>query len=190
MNDIEIWAKMTDQEKRLAEMCEEYEREFFADVWQIETIKTALEWGADFGYMLSITGNCFFKVKKLRGDTVGQYNRQKKTITISPENLRKSVVLHEMIHFYESTIERINPAINEFWMLMLYNKLKEQVADLDGLILGHGELFGLDRLERSGGRHGLLFMLKSLELDLRLGLPLGSVFGYDKREELEKMGVL
>ena len=50
--------------------------------------------------------------------------------------------------------------------------------DLDVLIHKHANFSDVLLIAEQGGSHDLLFFLKSLDLDLRFGYDLGTVFGY------------
>lgn len=87
-------------------------------------------------------------------------------------------VLHEMIHCYEEQLDKLSPALRELVLIHVWDNIKDKIADLESRITKFLEIIDHDELEGQGGRHGLLFLLKSYDLDLRLDLPLGTVFGY------------
>ena len=63
-----------------------------------------------------------------------------------------------------------------FWAL--YQDLKSKIGNLDDVISRHLPLLNIRDINWEGGKHDLLFFVKSLDLDLRLGKELGTVFGY------------
>ena len=98
----------------------------------------------------------------------------------------KIVVLHEMIHAYVGLFREGKPhmsliGIAELLLVRLYADLQKRIPDLDKRIIDHQNMIG-DEIFVQHGPHDLLFFLKSLDLDLQLNLPLGSVcsYGLDK----------
>ena len=113
----------------------------------------------------------------------GECNTKNMTITIAPDFAEdNNVLLHEMIHAFEYLMEKLTgySQLHDVVLLCLYNDLKLKIPDLDDLITKHAHLlYGVDITEH-GGRHDVLFLLKSYDLDLRLNLPLGTVCGYGR----------
>lgn len=96
----------------------------------------------------------------------------------------ESVILHEMIHAYEDiTLDTILPGAGEYLLLRLYKKLNPLINDLDDRISQHMEVYSQTRINSIGGKHGLLFLLKSFDLDLRCGYELGTVCGYGRNTD-------
>lgn len=77
-------------------------------------------------------------------------------------------------------LQRFPPLIRELLVVELYNKLLPQVGDLRERIFNHCELYSYEKTFKEGGEHGVLFFLKSLDLDIRCGYPLGTVCGYGR----------
>ena len=122
-----------------------------------------------------------FHIEDLENGIMGQTNFPERKIVIAPKYKNdKSVILHEMIHAYELTLQTEHSVLNELLLITLYNKLKPQIPELDKLISEHVELYGQHCVSISGGTHGLLFYLKSLDLDLRCEYKLGTVCGYGR----------
>jgi hypothetical protein len=126
-------------------------------------------------------------------DCSGRCNPMERIMYIHPEYITdKSVILHEMIHAYEGILLQNNEysvwrqICRDILTFCLYNSLKTKINDLDARILGHSHIVRQERITNDGGSHGILFYLKSLDLDLRLGLKLGTVCGYgrDTGEEI------
>lgn len=112
---------------------------------------------------------------------LGRCNGNENTIEITQQHTNdKSVILHEMIHAYEFILDSKLPAVRDILLLRLYLKLKPMINDLDERIVGHTELYGQSKVTASGGYHGILFFLKSLDLDIRCGYNLGTVCGYGR----------
>ena len=77
------------------------------------------------------------------------------------------------------------PYYHEVLLLALYKTVKSQITeqgfDLDQLIFGHSNIAEAQRGVSIGGEHGILFYLKSLDLDLKMGYELGTVCGYGRK---------
>ena len=124
-------------------------------------------------------GNWIFRFCRFRDDTIGRCHRKHRIIQIRPglnEKEHKSTVLHEMIHAYEMML----PEIYREWLLLeLDKKLARKITrkhlndciDVSLHVITHHRHY-----------HGLFFLFKSLDLDLRLRWPLGTVFGYGQDE--------
>ena len=86
----------------------------------------------------------------------------------------ETILLHEMIHAYE---ELLTAQENNYYVcIKLYEKLRTQVPELMSMIATHSHDFIREE------SHSPFFLLKSFDLDIRLGKPFGTVCGY-KREE-------
>ena len=180
------WSNRTPDEDKLYGNILEYEEEYFEDMtFQpgsvcYETVSFIID-NFDF-FSLEIEYFYFrYYVKELKDGTSGICDLKERTITISPKYKDdRSVILHEMIHAYEYILVNENPVLCELMLIMLYNKLKPSIPNLDELIKDHTELYGQHCIAATGGQHGILFYLKSLDLDLRCGYNLGKVCGYGR----------
>jgi len=120
-------------------------------------------------------------------DGIGQFNSLTKEMTITPEHINSdSVILHEMIHMYEDMIESQMPFYRDIIFFVLYKDLQQRIPDLDKYITDHGQVFNQQAFNRIGGVHDILFLMKSLDLDLKQGYKLGTVFGYGMVETLNQ----
>jgi hypothetical protein len=197
MRDKNYLESCSHDDMELRELIYEYEHNFFEDMMfdmhspllsaflsGMEDKEDDFDYG-EFIFDLDSYGiRCF--VKTIEGSR-GLYDINEKAIYISPENKdNKRVILHEMIHAYEESIRcrKKMPYLFDILFINLYNNLKKKVDNLDDLILEHGNFesaYDVD-VEQEGGSHGILFYLKSLDLDLRLGYKLGTVCGYGRDE--------
>ena len=95
----------------------------------------------------------------------------------------KSAILHEMLHAHEFILEKRKPLLKEIVLLELYKDLKPKLSqkniDIDTWIFNHANIPHNEDLAGVGGEHDLLFFLKSIDLDLKCGFELLTVFGYD-----------
>lgn len=111
------------------------------------------------------------------GDTLGTTDYKNRTISIVyPTDV--STLAHEMIHWYELQLDDLNPNIRQLLACTLWTRLQTKIEGLAQRAERFLEVVSLNELESEGGEHDLLFLLKSYDMDLNLGLPLGSTFGY------------
>ena len=100
-------------------------------------------------------------------------------IVISKDYLDdETVIAHELIHLHETILEEYLPYACDIVLWALYQDLKTKIENLDEIITRYLPLLNVRDINWEGGKHDLLFMVKSLDLDLRLGKELGTVFGY------------
>lgn len=112
---------------------------------------------------------------------IGECNGIEHTISITQSHIfDKAVILHEMIHAYEFILKQKYPILYEYLILAMYKKLLPIISNLDKRLSEHGEMYGQYCVTSSGGYHGLLFYLKSLDLDIRCSFDLGTVCGYGR----------
>lgn len=124
-----------------------------------------------------------FSVEDL-GGSLGCYSSMEYKLSVSPECVnRDDVILHEMIHLHEAVLDGLPTFYHDAVLYCLYKKLQGKVSDLDDRIEAHGHILNEHNLGRIGGRHDMLFLLKSFDLDLRMGYPLGTVFGYGMADD-------
>ncbi len=182
------WNNRTPEECALHYMCYEYEEEYFEDMLLkddsllndiIATVSECTD-----GIFLGIDG-CLRLYIVDDSDFYGCYYGNECKIEINRKYLTdKSVILHELIHFYEHLLEKEQkPFIRELLVLELYNKLSTSIPDLKEHIFKHCELYSYTKTFQESGEHGVLFFLKSLDLDIRCGFPLGTVCGYGRNEQ-------
>ncbi len=120
-------------------------------------------------------------------DCDAYFDRENQTVCVSPEALKKdSIILHEMIHMHEFVINELPLYFHDRVYWALYKDLRNRIPKLDEIISGHAHLLTGSVLFRDGGLHDVLFLLKSFDLDIHMGYPLGTVFSYDRQEEFKK----
>ena len=134
----------------------------------------------DMKMALDDEGNWFrYYVRELEPGVGGQANSKERTIVIDPKYAEdKTVILHELIHAHEYIVNERYMFYHDILTLCLYNDLKNKISDLDDRILDHTHIIHGTQISHQGGSHDILFFLKSLDLDLRLGCKLGTVCGY------------
>jgi hypothetical protein len=183
-------------ETELEYKIEEYESLYFEDftlqpnsilhdllVYEVTSNGKTFKTSDDLPTDLELWENYTFKIKKLKG-FAGVCNNRLKTLTIDPGYAdNPAVILHEMVHAYINLFKqskyKIIETLFECLLLRIYNDLKTKIPDLENRIIGHTHTIKQEDFNGMGS-HGLLFYLKSLDLDLRLGFPLGTVCGYGR----------
>ncbi len=128
----------------------------------------------------------FYKVEELP-DCDGYYNDDDKMICISPEQLENdTTILHEMIHLHEAVINKLPMYFHDMVYWALYKDLREKIPNLDEIITQHSHVVTGSGLQKEGGTHDILFLLKSFDLDIRQGKHLGTVFAYGREKDFQK----
>ena len=137
---------------------------------------------SDFSDSLTLSANQFrYYVEELDENTMGRFIPGERTIKISPKYANdKAVVLHEMIHAYECILDNIHTIYKEILLLCLYNDLRDKIPDLQSRVLMHSHQLTNEHVLMAGGLHGALFLLKTLDLDIKCGFELGTICGYGR----------
>ena len=189
--DFFIWyGTASESEKELSATVAKYEEKYFREmIFKPDSIisdfiKIEYEDSNDYQdvpeKLRGIT-NYRYYIEDLNGDCIGMVNAKDRTMTIAPEYASDKVtILHEMIHIYINIINEFYCFFHDILFLCLYNELKSKISDLDQRILSHSHAFRSEDITRKGGEHGILFFLKSLDLDLRCGYKLGTVCSYGR----------
>lgn len=196
------WEKTaTEQEIKLSEVVFNYEKEYFDDMTLFEPNSIIANFmlyqdqdkeGKLFDTCVGIPleleslfcNSYRFYVRDIdTPDRLGEINTQERTITISPESVDdKVVILHEMIHAYINILNDLPMFYRDILFMCLFSYLKTIVPNFDDCIIRHSHLYEAKSLMKEGGVHDMLFLFKSLDLDLRCGYKLGTVFGYGRDE--------
>lgn len=96
-----------------------------------------------------------------------------------------ATILHELIHLHEYVINDLPMYFHDMVFWALYKDLKKKIPQLDEIITGHAHMLTEATLYSRGGLHDILFLLKSFDLDIRMGYPLGTVFAYGRADEFK-----
>ena len=119
----------------------------------------------------------WFKVEELNDNKLGCFNCLEQSLTITPKELESnSTILHEMIHLHEYVIDELPLYYHDVVFWCLYKDLSEKISDLDKRIEQHGHILNEQIIYEQGGKHDILFLLKSFDLDLKMNYKLGTVF--------------
>jgi len=133
------------------------------------------------GGEVTISDGWIFRYRRLR-DCDGHCITKKRTIEIKAGldgDTLKGTLLHEMIHAYEGMLA---PCFRDWLMLDLYARMARKIGVRP--LRCYLDLNTHTLLVRPW--HGGLFLLKSLELDERLGWKRGTVFGYGREEHFSR----
>ena len=196
---LSIWQdSATAEELRLAEKAKKFENEYFTDMTFIpnsfihdyfihEPVEEEDGFEGEGGFNIDTLGisitSCRFKISRSK-KYEGYYSIGKRIITISAEKMEDdSILLHEMIHAYEDMMLNkdylgLRLTLRELLTHFLDKALSKKIMNLEDVIHEFIHIRPYDDKTRDGGFHGLLFLLKSLDLDLRLKIKPGTVFGY------------
>jgi hypothetical protein len=105
----------------------------------------------------------------------GHYDPRDNTITFHPDHLSDEHIIHEMLHAYEYYYDN-QPLLRDFWITRLYSRIHSKIKRLDEYCCQLSLIKGKP-LDMYAGKHGVFFLLKSLEIDIRLNFPFGRIFG-------------
>lgn len=167
----------SDNEKLLADKISEYEPLFDNMVFNTDDFEFCIP---DEIRYFDIT-QFHFKVEDLP-DKCGYYDHAEKVICIGTEYINDTpTILHEMIHLYEDYISEYR-YLHDILYWQLYTGLREKVSRIDEIITEQATTINQVDIIRAGGTHDILFLLKSIELDLIMNYPIGTVFAYGSRE--------
>lgn len=119
-------------------------------------------------------------------DCEGYFNRKDQLLCVHPRILDDvSVILHEMIHLHEFVVNELPLYYHDALYWSLYAELKNKIPDLDEIITTRTHLLIGSTIYNQGGLHDILFLLKSFDLDIRMGYSLGTVFAYGAADEFK-----
>ena len=117
----------------------------------------------------------------------GYYDHENQIICLPPGAAQDDAsILHEMIHLHEMLLSELEPYFHDIIFWALYQDLRKKIHGLDTIINEHAHVLNESQLYKAGGSHDILFLLKSLDLDLCMGYPLGRIFAYGAEEFLSE----
>lgn len=154
-----------------------FQKKYFQDIEDVVLMNVS----ADVRKFMSETVVDFyewqFNIVDKNDDFTGECTGFWKVINIVPSHINNRILLHEMIHVYESMLSDYKIE-QEYLIVKLYQKLLPKIPNLI-------EIIEVD-INKDNREHTVFFLLKSLDIDLELKLPIGSIYGYG-REELYKI---
>lgn len=193
---------MSADERKLWDKMQEYDEKYFADMRfetkYLERKFARMEILDDDGNWKDILTDppmkedSFFVadwsiklVDNINDYAVGRCNREDMIIEILTDvkgfREQKYVLLHELIHVYEYLYERNRgyKGYEQYLVLHLYKRLEKKIGkNKFNSLIDTGLNFELIR----DCLHSLLFLFKSLELDLKLKKPFGTIYGYGRED--------
>jgi len=200
---IPPWEAMNVTEYKLWEKMQDYDEKYFSDMrlmarkLRSKIRKAKFEdddgkWKTyyeDFPLDQNLPGvdEWYLKIVKFKEEGLrGRCIKRKKIVEVLKDpnrSLLKTIILHELIHVYEFIYEEhwFLKAYREFLLLYLYRKLEEDTR-VGPKVLEDFINFDIHILIHQRDKHSLLFLLKALDLDLRLKKPLGTVYSYGRLE--------
>ncbi len=128
---------------------------------------------------------CTFIYKAEKPDDCDGYFSEVDSIFCVPPDAKDYVVLHEMIHLHESVVDDLPLFWHDMLYWALYKDLRNKIPELDEIITRHAHMLNERDLYAMGGNHDILFLLKSFDLDIRMGYPLGTVFAYGRADDFK-----
>ena len=128
---------------------------------------------------------------------LASYNSRDHIITVSPKvKTEEYCILHEMIHMFDKTYDGLS-GLRDAVRWRLYYSLRNKISGLDQAILDFTKARSLMSINRCPEnrdlfrqKHDTLFLLKSFDLDMKMGYQFGTVLGYgyaEKFKYLEKV---
>lgn len=185
------WSSKSEAERTLINKLVEFEDLYFSDmtlkdsVEELTRLKMNDEWVESFFDPFDLSElsieNWKLEITDITDEYEGRTLLDDETIQIPAKNIDDDLsILHEMIHAYDHILkDNKYDRCKQFLIVKLYEKLKPSFPNLV-------EWITKDNHEKeSVPGHYPLFMLKALDLDLRLNKPPGSIYGY-AREEMFK----
>ena len=108
------------------------------------------------------------------------------------EKEQRITLLHEMIHALEDELTctgGCNEVMREILLLYLYKKIVKRLGYKKTDTLMRAMTSSIFWYDVAGSGHSILFTLKSLDLDIRLHLPYGSIFAYGRTDYFPQVKV-
>lgn len=196
----DIWKGREEMSKRLKAECIRLEKKYFQDLTLTDKgIRSKFKHGWSIGVPVISIRDVSINLKDIVGPfevedgNAGNYDKNKNRIELKrllvvrcAKERTRDILLHEMIHAYLDQIEKFRHGqswrpegqnIEQILLAHLVISLKERLGnDFDRVFT----IISDSRFWVDG--HSLLFVLKSLDIDLRSDYPLGSILGYDREE--------
>lgn len=175
------------EERMIWGRAKELEEEFFGDM-MLADVESELN--IDYQQVnITISWKWRFLVQDLKNGVLGACEYDDRCIIIGSTCANDDyILLHEMIHAYEGMLgQGWTKIYQQVLTLLLYEKLKDRFSDLLSIVKAAAKT---DQAERTGFVHSPLFLLKSLDLDDRLGLPWGTIHGYEQRDVIDALQVM
>ena len=151
----------------------------YSELYQDEIYDSLPDELANFDYF-----NFHYKAEQ-PDDCDGYFDREK-MLLCAPPDAADSTILHEMIHLHEFVINQLPMYWHDALYWALYKNLRDRIPELDNIITDHAYLLNESVLYKQGGLHDILFLLKSFDLDIKMGYPLGTVLAYGRADDFKQ----
>ena len=182
----------TTDERYLFELMIDFEDEYFEDLslkmYEKTPIGKVQNIDGTYDYYGSYELNPYADIMKIRieepnenNDYAAQCDSLNKTITFFRgryEKSKKLTLLHEMIHSYDYTLINNPRKLRDLVLLNLYNKILKFISKKNLFEILWNENHQVFQI---GLGHNTLFVLKSLDLDIRLNKKLGTILSYGRK---------
>lgn len=174
-HDFELFMKVVDFAHDFFEDMLMESEEYQGNYVDFDSCIRGLDW---YNYAVDIPGDDR-STNHLRGDAVGEFNTDTLTLTVRHDFIDDDrVILHEMIHMLEYGLDNSGiKVLHEMVLFSLYDKLSKKIQNLPDMCARLLVPDVQEYVNTVGGEHGLLFFLKSLDIDLKKGWPLYTTFG-------------
>ena len=173
--------KASDIEKQFADKVSEYELLFDDMIFSNDDYEFCIPDEIRYYDITQVR----FKVEELT-DLYGYYNSKEKVICINADSIKDTpTILHEMIHLYEETLNDYR-YLHDILYWNLYTDLRKRIPRLDSIITEQATTIDQIDILSTGGTHDIVFLLKSFDLDIRMGYTLGTVFSYGRQDDFKE----
>jgi len=177
----------TPDEQKLFEMMCDYEEKYFEDLslkmYEKSPVGIAQHLDGDIEYLDLNPSPHIVKIRIIKPykdeKALAKYTKEDRVISFFKgkyEKEKKITLLHEMIHHYDS--ELFLNGMRDFVLIDLYNKILKLISKKNIFRILWTENNPLARINFS---HNTLFVLKSLDLDIRLNKKLGTILAYGRK---------
>ena len=188
-----IRRKATQDEEALYDLMFEFEEKYFEDLtltkFEHSKITKVEHEGGEIEYanidVFKVTiAECLIKIMDpdTKESVAAEYEVNEDAMIFYKGNYergKKETLLHEMIHAYDHYLIKYNNLWRDYLVLFLYNKILKTVGKRRLQKMMDTEC---NTLFMASTAHGIFFLLKSLDLDIRLNKKLGTIFGYGRKE--------
>jgi hypothetical protein len=195
---LQIRGHATKEEEKFYGLLVDFEDKYFEDLTLIkfqcsEITKVVHEDGeieyADIDECKVSIAECLFRIVKSnpKDSVAAAYNRNEDTIIFYKgrfEREKKTTLLHEMIHAYDHYLIKHHNLWRDYLVLYLYNKILKKIGKRQLQTMIDQECNPLFMVNTA---HGILFLLKSLDLDIRLNKKFGTIFAYGRKEHFKDL---
>lgn len=154
--------------------------------WLFDDMTLSDGWMAEYADVTQRSGTTeFYKpiVVHVMGEEpgcAGAFCPETGLITVDSESgVTVPVLAHELIHLWEHRLRAFDTGYSDLLLIHYWDEFRHQIPNLREIADSLMRSESYNDISETGGQHGLLFMLKSYDIDRRMGWPFGKTFGYD-----------